>query len=129
MARICLLDVLGCALAGTGSEDFPMLVKTIQCMSDKAEPPIWGTDIKTGLAWSIFLNIHAAAYFDIDDGHRKAQGHPVAAIVPAALCVAAHTGAPARLCSRRLSLALTLPREVPWSCDIWGDHVKVRADV
>mmetsp|Transcript_153873 Transcript_153873/g.493490 ORF Transcript_153873/g.493490 Transcript_153873/m.493490 type:complete len:91 (+) Transcript_153873:271-543(+) len=35
------------------------------------------------------MNAYAGALFDMDDGHRKAQGHPGAVLVPAALTVGA----------------------------------------
>ena len=96
MARICLLDTLGCALAGSRSEGFPALCQAIGQLDAGCDSPVWSTEFSMGLPWSIFLNSYAAAYFDMDDGHRAAQGHPGAAVVPAALCVAHQLGATGR---------------------------------
>jgi 2-methylcitrate dehydratase PrpD len=85
ITKRCILDTLGCALAGVQSENFLSLVNMVRSLDEKSESPIWGTEISVGLSWSIFLNTYSASYFDIDDGHRKAAGHPGAAIVPAAL--------------------------------------------
>jgi 2-methylcitrate dehydratase PrpD len=43
-------------------------------------------------AWASFINTHAGTYFDLDDGHRKAQGHPGGVIVPLSLMLAAENG-------------------------------------
>ncbi|MDT8420313.1 MAG: MmgE/PrpD family protein [Desulfuromonadales bacterium] len=87
-ARLCVLDAIGCAIAGSRSAGLPKLIEKI-CRHDiSGRSPVWGTVYKTELSWSIFFNSHSAAYFDLDDGHRRAQGHPGAAVVPACLAVA-----------------------------------------
>lgn len=58
--------------------------------------PVWGAGVTTSLSWSIFLNACSASYFDLDDGHRLAQGHPGAAVIPAALSVAGYLGCSGR---------------------------------
>ncbi|OGP72806.1 MAG: hypothetical protein A2V86_08875 [Deltaproteobacteria bacterium RBG_16_49_23] len=88
MTRRCILDALGCSLAGVEAENFLALVKGIKKLDAGMESPVWGTEISMSLPWSIFLNSYTTAFFDMDDGHRLAQGHPGAAIIPAALCVA-----------------------------------------
>jgi 2-methylcitrate dehydratase PrpD len=88
MTRRCVLDALGCSLAGTEAENLSALIKGIQKLDSRRESPIWGTDVSASLPWSIFFNSYTTAFFDIDDGHRLAQGHPGAAIIPAALCTA-----------------------------------------
>ena len=96
MAKICVLDTLGCALAGVRSQGFPSLCQAIKDLDEKRGSPVWGTDFFLSLPWSIFLNSYAAAYFDLDDGHRAAQGHPGAAVVPAALSLALQISASGR---------------------------------
>ena len=93
ITRRCLLDLLGCALAGVQAENFPSLVDGIKKLDREETSHVWGSEIKTGLSWSIFLNAYTASFFDMDDGHRLAQGHPGAAVIPAALAVAASIGA------------------------------------
>jgi 2-methylcitrate dehydratase PrpD len=87
-ARRCLLDLLGCSLSGVQADDFKSLAAGIPKLDPEESSSVWGTGVKTSLPWSIFLNAYAASYFDMDDGHRLAQGHPGAAVLPAALCTA-----------------------------------------
>jgi len=88
MTRRCVLDALGCSLAGVEADNFLALVRGIKGLDAGMESPVWGTELFTSLPWSIFLNSYTTAFFDMDDGHRLAQGHPGAAIIPAALCTA-----------------------------------------
>ncbi|MCD6187340.1 MAG: MmgE/PrpD family protein [Desulfuromusa sp.] len=90
IARLCTLDAIGCAVAGSRCEKLSDHVNTILKQNPTALDPVWGTHFKLDLPWAIFFNAHITAYFDIDDGHRKAQGHPGATIVPAALATAHH---------------------------------------
>jgi 2-methylcitrate dehydratase PrpD len=87
-ARRCLLDLLGCSIAGIQADDFKSLAAGVKRLDADESSWVWGSGIKTSLPWSIFLIAYAASYFDIDDGHRLAQGHPGAAVIPAALCAA-----------------------------------------
>lgn len=88
MARRCVLDAIGCSFAGISGDQFINLLKAIQKIDPGGTSPIWGTKTKMSLPWSIFLNSYTTAFFDLDDGHRLAQGHPGAAIIPATLGVA-----------------------------------------
>jgi len=87
-ARLCLLDAIGCAVAGNRCEKLSNYSNTILKQQNLSQTPLWGTSFKSDLPWAIFFNAHMTAYFDIDDGHRKAQGHPGAIIVPATLTTA-----------------------------------------
>ncbi len=82
------MDAIGSALAGSRAQDFHKLVSRF-ATGDKNALPIWGTSMKAEPAWAAFFNAHAAAYYDLDDGHRRAQGHPDAPIIAAALTAAA----------------------------------------
>jgi 2-methylcitrate dehydratase PrpD len=93
MARRCLFDLLGCALAGTRADGFAALADGIKAMGGDGDGSVWGTGVRTALPWSIFLNAYTASYFDMDDGHRLAQGHAGAAVIPAALTAAVNAGA------------------------------------
>ena len=90
--RTCILDTIGCAVAGSGSEQLPTHVGTLLEQKQHGENPVWGTRFNLNPGWSIFFNAHNAAYYDLDDGHRRAQGHPGATIIPAALGTAYHLG-------------------------------------
>merc|ERR1719277_1566631 len=53
---------------------------------------VWGTKVQLDVKGAIFMNAYTGAIFDMDDGHRRAQGHPGAVIVPAALTVGSRLG-------------------------------------
>ena len=88
VVRLCVLDAIGCAVAGSCCEQLPAQVETSINQGHGGESPVWGTDFSLNPGWSIFFNAHTAAYYDLDDGHRRAQGHPGAAIIPVALTMA-----------------------------------------
>jgi 2-methylcitrate dehydratase PrpD len=90
MVKRCVMDTLGCALAGAQAQEVASLQRNLIASVPNEGAPIWGTDLTTGLDWAIYLNACSASYFDLDDGHRRAQGHPGSAIVPAALTMAFH---------------------------------------
>ena len=90
MVKRCVLDTVGCALAGARAEEVAPLQRKLAASVPNEGVPIWGTDLTTGLAWAIYLNACSASYLDMDDGHRRAQGHPGSAIIPAALTMASH---------------------------------------
>ena len=68
------------------------MIDKIATLGVSGRSPVWGTAYETDLVWSIFFNAHNAAYYDLDDGHRRAQGHPGAAVIPAALALSQHLG-------------------------------------
>ena len=98
-ARLCLLDAVGCMVRGM---NYPPLLAMARTLSGNhpGTSVIAATRFSSTRAWASFLNTHAATYFDLDDGHRKAQGHPGGVIVPLSLMLAAENG-----CSGRELLA------------------------
>jgi 2-methylcitrate dehydratase PrpD len=92
MARLCVLDALGCSIAGSRHQGLSNIIDKIAARGVSGRSPVWGTAYETDLAWAIFFNAHNAAYYDLDDGHRRAQGHPGAAVIPAALAISQQLG-------------------------------------
>jgi 2-methylcitrate dehydratase PrpD len=92
IARICALDAIGCSVAGSRNKNLSNMIDKIATLGVSGRSPVWGTAYETDLVWSIFFNAHNAAYYDLDDGHRRAQGHPGAAVIPAALALSQHLG-------------------------------------
>jgi 2-methylcitrate dehydratase PrpD len=90
-ARLCILDAVGC-MAG-GIQD-PTVFRLAEKLSIKnpGSTRIAGTLLTSTRPWASFINSHACSYFDLDDGHRKGQGHPGGVIVPLSLIVAAENG-------------------------------------
>lgn len=98
-AKRCLLDAVGCMVGGI---QYPAVADLAQSLSRKNPG---SSQIVGGLAtatrpWASFINSHACSYFDFDDGHRRAQGHPGGVVVPVALMLAAEND-----CSGRELLA------------------------
>lgn len=87
-AKLCLLDAVGCMVGGS---QYPAVASLAQSISKKYPGPsqIVGCSATSNRPWASFINSHACSYFDIDDGHRKAQGHPGGVVVPIALMLAA----------------------------------------
>lgn len=90
IARSCVLDTIGCAVAGSRCAHLSAHVETILSQGQGGGLPVWGTSMNLNPGWSIFFNAHSSAYYDLDDGHRRAQGHPGATIIPVALATAHH---------------------------------------
>ncbi len=87
VARLCLLDAVGCMIGGIQSPEVYNLAKTISTQNP-GSTPILGTDLSSTKSWAAFINSHACTYFDLDDGHRKAQGHPGGVVIPLSLMFA-----------------------------------------
>lgn len=87
-ARLCILDAVGCMLGGMENQRVKELARAIS-QRHPGTSKIAGTGMTSARAWAAFINTQACTYFDLDDGHRKAQGHPGGIIVPLALMLAA----------------------------------------
>ncbi len=99
IARLCLLDAVGCMVGGMNYPPLLAMAGTI-AETNPGATAIVATPFSSTRAWASFINTHAGTYFDLDDGHRKAQGHPGGVIVPLSLMLAAENG-----CSGRELLA------------------------
>ena len=91
IARLCLLDAVGCMAGGI---HYPSVFNLAQTISgnNPGSTAIVGTSLTTTRPWASFVNTHACTFFDLDDGHRKAQGHPGGVIIPLSLMLAAENG-------------------------------------
>lgn len=89
----CILDAIGCAIAGL---DAPGTLASATVAANQyrdGKAPVWFRDTSLNAIGAAFSNAGATSILDIDDGHRKAMGHPGAAVIPTALGLAAETGA------------------------------------
>ena len=73
IARLCLLDAVGCMAGGIHHPSVFNLAQTISG-NNPGSTAIVGTSFTTTRPWASFVNTHACTFFDLDDGHRKAQG-------------------------------------------------------
>jgi 2-methylcitrate dehydratase PrpD len=77
-AKRCLLDCIGAMNVGLSQEPIKELFANVIRYSPEVE---CGASDR----WELYVHIQASTYFDIDDGHRKAQGHPGGVIIPTVL--------------------------------------------
>jgi 2-methylcitrate dehydratase PrpD len=90
-ARFCLLDAVGCMVIGMHYPPVYAMAKSIS-ETNPGSTGIVVTPFSSTRAWASFIHTHASTYFDLDDGHRKAQGHPGGVIIPLSLMIAAENG-------------------------------------
>lgn len=106
-ARLCIMDATGCMIGGMDNQSVNSLAQAI-AKKYPGTSRIAGTALTTTRPWAAFVNTHACSYFDMDDGHRKAQGHPGGIIVPVCLMLAAEKN----LSSRELLTAVVIGYEI-----------------
>ncbi len=87
MAKHCLLDLLGAAVAGYGSRSAQAARSLVLRLFSGGPSGLWFSGSRLQAEASALANSTAASTLDLDDGHRLAVGHPGASIVPAVLAV------------------------------------------
>ncbi|MER9056906.1 MmgE/PrpD family protein [Mesorhizobium sp. M0910] len=83
-----VIDVVGAAAAGVRTEAAAATRAVCQGLFSPGLALCWFTDKRLSPAAAAFANSAAAVALDIDDGHRRAIGHPGAAIIPAMIAEA-----------------------------------------
>ncbi len=117
-ARRTLVDTIGVAAAGAAT--------TAGQASRVAAPKIWGdgdcsiwfSGIRSTATGAAFVNATYAAALDLDDGHRRASGHPAAAIVTAVLACGEHVNASAETILTAIALGYEVAVRVAGARDI-----------
>lgn len=87
-AKLCVLDWLGAALAGSLEHPAKIVTSVIREMGGRKESTIIGTRIKTSCANAALANGIIGHIVELDDIHGESIIHPAAPVVPAALAVA-----------------------------------------
>lgn len=90
----CLLDLVGAALAGVHARPAEAFRKLVTAFFSSGQASVWFSAENGPAAAAALANSAAASALDIDDGHRSAQGHPGASIIPAAIAAAQEVDAP-----------------------------------
>ncbi len=87
-AKSVVLDLLGAAAGGYDLAAVQATRGYVSGTFQRGAATIWfGPDARSPAA-AVLANSAAGAALDVDDGHRRASGHPGAAIVPAAMAMA-----------------------------------------
>ena len=87
-AADCVLDVVGAAAAGFNCVGSNAFRRSSAAIPTDGTSRIWFGDRKSSAIAAATSNAAAATALDVDDGHRKAAGHPGASVVCAALAAA-----------------------------------------
>ena len=87
-AADCVLDVVGAAAAGFNCVGPNAFRRSLAAISNDGTSRIWFGERKSSAIAAATANAAAATALDVDDGHRKAAGHPGASVICAALAAA-----------------------------------------
>jgi 2-methylcitrate dehydratase PrpD len=95
-AANALIDLIGCAAGGFDSAAARATRRTVVQLYADGPAAIWFGSTHRRAEGAAMANSTAASALDLDDGHRRAGGHPGAAIVPTVLAVGPTAGASGR---------------------------------
>jgi 2-methylcitrate dehydratase PrpD len=86
-AKLCVLDTLGCALAGVRHPVIVSLVEALRpaVVDDGTGASLWGRGMRTAAPQAALVNASAAHVVNADDAHKESMGHPACVVIPAAL--------------------------------------------
>jgi 2-methylcitrate dehydratase PrpD len=96
VAKTCVLDWLGCALAGSREPLGGMLAGEAEGQGGTPQATLVGHDRRTSILWAALVNGAASHALDFDDTHLGMMGHPSAPVCPAVLALAEARGAGGR---------------------------------
>ena len=92
VARQCLLDYLGCAVAGVGDRLVHVLIDEIAEAGGTAQAGIVGNRLRVPVATAALVNGAAGHALDFDDVNIAMPGHPSVAILPGLLALGESEG-------------------------------------
>ena len=84
-AADCVLDALGAAAAGRDMRSARAMHTVLLARAGSGAASIWFRGSRCDPLSAAAINAMAATALDVDDGHRRAAGHPGAAVISAAL--------------------------------------------
>ncbi|MEM2364318.1 MAG: MmgE/PrpD family protein [Candidatus Bathyarchaeia archaeon] len=87
-AKLCLLDWLGAALAGSLEPPSRIIASIVRDMGGREESTVIGTDIKATSINASLANGVAGHAIELDDINEESIVHPAAPVMPAALAIA-----------------------------------------
>ena len=95
-ARQCLLDFLGCAVAGSRQPLAQILLTEIAAREGSSEATLVGRQERCSRSTAAVVNGAAGHALDFDDTHMAMGGHPSVPVIPATLALAETTAASGR---------------------------------
>ena len=91
-ARQCVLDTIGCGIAGASDELVAILLAEMQDQGGKPDAAVFANSARLPAASAAIVNGAAAHALDFDDVNLAMPGHPSVAILPALLALAEQRG-------------------------------------
>ncbi len=122
-ARQCLLDFLGCALAGSREPLAHILLAEIAAREGSTEAALIGRRERCSRLTAALVNGAAGHALDFDDTHMVMGGHPSVPVIPAALALAETTGASVRALLEAITIGIEL--ECRLGAMIGGEHYAI----
>jgi 2-methylcitrate dehydratase PrpD len=107
-----LIDLIGCAAGGFNSAAARATRQTVVRLYADGPAAVWFGSTHRRAEGAAMANSTAASALDLDDGHRRAGGHPGAAIVPTVLAVGPTAGVSCNASGRELIAAIAAGYEV-----------------
>ena len=87
-AEDCIIDAIACAIPGRDSDGARRVHAVAKRTYQEGAAAVWFATERLHPTGAAFANAASASILDIDDGHRRALGHPGAAVIPTALAAA-----------------------------------------
>ena len=84
-AADCILDALGAAAAARDARSTQAMHAVMSARAGPGFSSVWFRALRCDPVSAATVNAMSATSLDIDDGHRRAAGHPGAAVISAAL--------------------------------------------
>ena len=103
VAKQCLMDFIGVALAGTGQPLARILLEEVDEQGGHPQASMFRAGRKASLSQAALFNGTAGHALDYDDVNSACNGHPTVPVAPAALALAEHHGASGRDVIRALA--------------------------
>lgn len=88
LAKMCLLDWIGCTVAGSLNKDGRMFIELISEIGGTQESTILGCGERTSSLNAAFVNGALSHVLELDDIHKVAMYHPGVPVIPVALALA-----------------------------------------
>ena len=92
-AKECMIDTIGCALAGVNFPEVIGITKELKKVDTQTNCVIWGMREKASLLTAALLNGATSHAVEMDDVHKTSKTHTGAVVIPAAVTLAGYRGA------------------------------------
>ena len=92
MAKLCVLDWMGSAIAGSTTRPIRLLVQVATELGGRPQATMIPNGLQTSCHLAAMVNAASSHAVEMDDLHKPSVLHPAATVIPAALAVAERDG-------------------------------------